>query len=559
MRRSRVRRALCAGALFAAGMMQAGAAAAQASAPTPDQPRPTGETGSADQAPRMTAQPGQDAAFGQAQAPTPLPAPPSSVQGRIAELEAQVAAMQAQLADLKAATSASFKDQRQAAAAADRVTIAAGKPSIQSADGRFVANLHGVMQFDAAHYDQDNPGPLATDLRRGAATGDTAHARDLNSGTNFRRARIGIDGKLFGDFGYNVLYDFGGSGAEDAGRVHELWMQYTGLKPFTLRVGAFPPSFGLEDANSTNGMPFLERPDVTDVARGLAAGDFRTAVQLSAAGDHWLVSGAVTGQLVSTLNSTGSATAQAYDEQLALVGRIAGTPLHGQDWLVHVGAHASYVLRPADAAGPDVVAGRYPVQFRERPELRVDGTRLVDTGGIDAEHASTVGLEFAAQLRNFYLQGEYEHFSIERRNSPLSDPDFAGFYVEGSWILTGEARKYNTASAAFDAPPVANPFDLKGGHWGAFELALRYSDLDLNYKEGRAGAAPLADSVRGGEQRILTGGLNWYLNPALRLMLDYQHVWVERLSPNAATFLTPVGAQIGQTFNTVALRSQFAF
>src|ERR1700712_472837 len=28
-------------------------------------------------------------------------------------------------------------------------TIIAGKPSIQSGDGRFTANLHGVMQFDA--------------------------------------------------------------------------------------------------------------------------------------------------------------------------------------------------------------------------------------------------------------------------------------------------------------------------------------------------------------------------------------------------------------------------
>jgi hypothetical protein len=44
-----------------------------------------------------------------------------------------------------------------------------GRFGLQSADGRFAANLHGVMQFDAAHYAQDNPGPIATDLRRGGA------------------------------------------------------------------------------------------------------------------------------------------------------------------------------------------------------------------------------------------------------------------------------------------------------------------------------------------------------------------------------------------------------
>jgi hypothetical protein len=56
-----------------------------------------------------------------------------------------------------------------------------------------------------------------------------------------------------------VLFDFGGSDGEDAGHVLELWAQYGGLEPFHLRVGAFAPSFGLEDQNSTNGMPLLER------------------------------------------------------------------------------------------------------------------------------------------------------------------------------------------------------------------------------------------------------------------------------------------------------------
>lgn len=198
------------------------------------------------------------------------------------------------------------------------------------------------------------------------------------------------------------------------------------------------------------------------------------------------------------------------------------------------------------------------MQFRERPELRVDGTRLVDTGGIDAEHASTLGLEFAAQKKNVYLQAEYERLGVQRRGA-LSDPEFSGYYVEGSWVLTGEARRYNTASAAFDAPTVAHPFDRKTGGWGAVELALRYSVLDLNFDEGAQGTAPAADAVRGGEQSIIAAGLNWYLNPAIRFMLDYQHVRIDRLSPDAVSFATPVGAQIGQAFNTLALRSQFAF
>jgi len=45
----------------------------------------------------------------------------------------------------------------------------------------------------------------------------------------------------------------------------------------------------------------------------------------------------------------------------------------------------------------------------------------------------------------------------------------------------------------------------------------------------------------------------------MRIMFQYQYVDISRLSPNPVTFLTPVGAYIGQTFSTGAARFQFAF
>jgi phosphate-selective porin OprO/OprP len=180
---------------------------------------------------------------------------------------------------------------------------------------------------------------------------------------------------------------------------------------------------------------------------------------------------------------------------------------------------------------------------------------------IDAVHASTMGLEAAAQWRNLWIQSEYEHFDIERRNAAagVTDPKFDGFYVEGTWIVTGERRRYNVNTAAFDAPPVDHPFSLENGTWGAWEMALRYSDIDLNYHAGAVGTAPDADAVRGGEQKIASVAVNWYLNSAIRFMVEYQDVRIDRLSPSATSFQTPTGAQIGQHYNAVALRSQIAF
>jgi phosphate-selective porin OprO/OprP len=483
-------------------------------------------------------------------------------------LKGEVEDLNAQVADLKSSTVEQLEDVRETDDKAPKVSFPNGRPTFSTADGAFTVSLRGVLQFDSAAYFQGAAGPTSSDFRRdGPALGtsgiDAAHARDLKDGDLWRRARIGFDGTAFTDFDYRLLFDFGGAGVENAGQLYEGWAQYSGLKPLHFRVGAFAPEDGLEDQGSTNGMLLLERPGISDVARNLAAGDTRTAAQVFANGDRWLVSGAVTGRTVGSINTgTAAATAQSFGDQIAFVGRGVVQPLHGSDWLVLTGVHGSYVFRPPDAAGPGANGvtpiASYQIRLRDTPELRVDGTQFIDTGSIDASSASEVGLEFAAQKKNFFLQSEYERIHVDRSDG-IASPTFSGWYVEGAWGLTGEARKYSAGTGAFDAPPVKRPFDLHGGGWGAFELAVRYSDTDLNYDAGPAGSVPTVATIRGGDQQVITVGLNWYLNPVFRVMLDFDHVRIDRLSPNAAAYATPTGAQIGQSFNAVAVRTQAAF
>jgi phosphate-selective porin OprO/OprP len=501
----------------------------------------------------------------------------------LAALRAQIQALNERLntlqaaADADRATVAAVKTDAETTtatvtklAAAPTVAVSNGRPTFATADGRFTASIRGVAMIDGALFDQDAPGPLATDLRRGAGSGDTARARDFNAGTNIRRARLGVEGKVFGDFTYNLLYETGGSGTEDAGHIQEAWVQYNGIKPLTIRIGAFEPQVGLSANSSTSAMPFLERPAAAEVARNLAAGDYRSAVQIGANGElgsdsgigaYWIAYGAVTGNVASVINSSGSAVTQNYDEQLGYTGRFVVAPFSGVNWLAHFGVNGSFVGRPADALGPDAAVGamRYPIQFRDRTEQRVEGTRLIDTGAFNSESASTLGLEAAFQHGPFYVEGEYQKLRINRLDSTLPDPDFDGFYVQGSWILTGESRRYNVVNGVFDAPSVNFPFNPSAGGWGAIELAARYSTLNLNDNEGAAGTAPAADSVRGGEQTITDVGVNWYLNSVVRVMVHGQNVEIDRLSPNAVTFNTPAGAQIGQKYKSLLARVQFAF
>jgi phosphate-selective porin OprO/OprP len=499
-----------------------------------------------------------------------------ALSARLDALEKRNEELEAQIQDLKAQGAAQTQAVRDEVHSAPTVSVAGGRPTITSADGKFSATLHGVMQFDAAAYDQRSPGPITTDLRRsgpalGASTSnvDLTHARELKNGDLFRRARIGIDGTAFGDWDYRVLFDFGGAGVENTGQVYETWLQYNGVKPLRIRVGAFSPSLGLDDQGSTNGMLFLERSTVASMARNLAGGDTRTAAQVFGYGDHWLAAAAVTGRVVGVINTgTAAAVPQTYGDQLGLTGRLAGTPFYGQDWLIHLGVNGSYVARPANTTGPGVtgatlVTGQ-SVSFSDTPEIRVDGTKLINTGNIPAKHASTLGAEFAAQRKNLLLQAEYDRLGVQRSDG-FADPHFNGYYVAGAWVLTGEVRRYNNQTAAFDAPPVAHPFSWGRGGWGAWELAVRYSDSDLNYQPGAPGTLQTGSSIRGGEDKNFTAGVNWYWNSVARVMLDYQNVRIERLSPANTTaaagtiWFAPPGANIGQSFNVWSVRTQFAF
>ncbi|MCC6918458.1 MAG: porin [Alphaproteobacteria bacterium] len=469
--------------------------------------------------------------------------PPAPFESRVAALEAEA------------------KRARIVAKEQPSVSLVNGRPTIQSSDGRFSATIRGRLQFDLASYDQDSAGSQATDFRRGSV-GTTANreivsARDLSDGGNFRRAQIGVEGKLAKDFGYRVVLEMGGSGTEGPSRLNEGWISYTGLAPFTFQVGAFSPPANLDDATSSDDTMFIERASPAELSRALAGADGRYAVGARANGERWFAALHLTGGTFGD--------AETFDEQRAVIARVAGLAATGSDYNLHVGANLSYVFKPADQ-GPDVTA-RSPVRLRDRPELRVDSTRLIDTGSINADSVYAAGAELAGNWKNLNFQAEYFWYGVNRRDSTLSDPRFQGWYAEGSWIVTGEQKRYSMANASYAMPRPAATFQGSSGI-GAVELAVRYSHTDLNYREGAAGTLGAADSIRGGEQDIWTLGANWYWNQNLRFTLGYQFVDVDRLNPARVGDLTPfgpspatppVGAEIGQSYRVLSLRSQVSF
>ncbi len=78
-------------------------------------------------------------------------------------------------------------------------SLTGGRPAVTSADGRFSAAIRVLGQFDTGAFMQ---GAHARQLA-------AANGPDLSSGSNFRRAQLGIQGTLFGDWSYYFNYEFG--------------------------------------------------------------------------------------------------------------------------------------------------------------------------------------------------------------------------------------------------------------------------------------------------------------------------------------------------------------
>jgi phosphate-selective porin OprO/OprP len=181
--------------------------------------------------------------------------------------------------------------------------------------------------------------------------------------------------------------------------------------------------------------------------------------------------------------------------------------------------------------------------------LRIDPTTLVSTAAIaGASGAQVYSAEAAGTYGPLFFQGEYFWYNVDRNAfAPLPSLKFQGGYAEAAYVLTGESRRYNAGSASYGGIAPANPFSLSSGGWGAWEIAGRYSTIDLNDR------LAFANGVAGGRQTIYTLALNWYVNRNVRLMLDYLH-------GNVAKQISPTNfGDAGAKFDAIAMRTQVAF
>lgn len=347
----------------------------------------------------------------------------------------------------------------------------------ESEDKKFSAQVGGRTQQDWAFIKADDDAKV----HFGAKSID---------GTEFRRARLFVAGKMFGNVAYKAEYDFVNSMPD----YRDVYIELTGLPFGSLRVGNFYEQFCLEEMTSDNYITFMERSAVDLFAPGRNPGIMARNTFAKSRGT-WAL-GVYREDTTPGISQENGAYAE--------TGRITFLPIDQNEGrrLIHLGLAVSHRRPPQETRS-----------YSLRPSAHLVSS-LVRTGSFAAERALLVGGEAAWVEGPLALQAEAALAShsapdVEDVDALDTDPTFMAFYLQGSYFVTGEHRRYKRSDGAFDR---INPISNFGDGSGALQLAARVSHGDLEDPD---------HGIAGGTLTDITLGANWYLNAHTRVMLNY--------------------------------------
>lgn len=255
-------------------------------------------------------------------------------------------------------------------------------------------------------------------------------------------------------------------------------------------------------------------------------------------------------------------------------GRVFLQPLVQPGKVLHVGGTYSYVDTDGDVslnAAPGGFFNNANAQLlrlssANGPAVARDVVVATTNGVARTDGYTLWGVEGLAVWGPFHVQAEYHDFDLDLANhaknaatglqvqknntagTVVNSIEASGWYVQGSWMVTGESRNYDPVSGTLGK---VNPRNAK---WGAWELAFRYDQVNFDDNVNTTGvanaaavggtaptffcgdvgsAAPAAGGTangactNGGEMTDWTVGINWYPNQNVKLMFNYTNAEAE--------------------------------
>lgn len=461
---------------------------------------------------------------------------------------------------------------------------------LESADGKNSIKLGGLIQYDYRSFDSGaNDVRNRSDARAGSLDAVTGF-HDANDTWLARRLRPNIQGTLFGKYDYRFQEEFAGGSAS----VVDAYIDGRFDPAFKVRIGKYKPFVGLERLQSGSDLKFIERSYVSNNIlpnrdQGISLyGDVLDSKLSYAVGFN---NGVVDGGNAST--------ASEFDSKKEYTARLFATPFKDDNNALAglgFGIAATYTdvtdeknLNFTDTSAadgtrnglPSYVTNSQQTFFRYSPAAVADGRRLriapqayyyngpfgllaeyarvsqgvsLASGGSPAAGAGSAGTGALSTAQTTILAGS---------NKTLNND---AWQIAATYLLTGE-------DSSFKGVKPKNDFDLDKGGWGAWELALRYSEMNIDgdtftnqagQLAGQTGAdatptlaQAYADPTFSAKKaRTWTAGVNWYLNSNAKIVLNYEQTSFVGGAGTGLAYNTATGASNGYNATTNQVKNR---
>lgn len=391
---------------------------------------------------------------------------------------------------------------QQADAAAEKKSlpvVSAGERGFGFKKGDYDIKFSALAQADLRTFLDDDP----------VTAGTSAKPQD---GFLLRRVRPTISGNLGKLVGFRFTPELAGSGLGDVSGSNSVVDAYIDLKfspKASVRVGKQKSQVGIERIQSGSALPFIERGLTTELVpnRNLGVSLFGNLANNTLNYSVGVFNGTADGREV---NSADDARKELEARVFYSPFKNSYSPLAG----LGVGISGTYGHKKA-SSGNTASANNTLPRYRSYGQSQFFGYET----GVTADGKHT---RIAPQL-SFYqnalgLVAEYvvSEQDVRRGTGPVQNIKNDAYTVTGTYVLTGE-------DAAFSGVKPSSPFALGGDGWGAFEVAARVGNLDVDDAVfAGAAATRLADNNRFASEATHYGlGLNWYLNRNVKISTDY--------------------------------------
>ena len=347
---------------------------------------------------------------------------------------------------------------------------------IENADKSVKIKMGGRIQYDMMFIHQDS-------------VMDNYFAKAGN-GAEIRRARFFMSGSIYENIDFKLQIDF----ANNALTLKDAYIKFKHIPVVgNLKVGHFKEPIGLNTLTSSKYLTMMERPAASylDLDRRLGLMIYNQHLDKRLT---WQL-----GYFLPTIASN-----KYIGNGYHITGRLVGLPIYddGDDYKVlHLGIAFSHGY-----------LDRQIGLFRFRPEAHL-APKYINFKVTDMKNVNLLNLEAAFVYHQFSIQGEYHQYSFSHGDTSHYQNDSYStglYYATVSWMITGEHRNYSKKKTAFDMVKPKHNFGKEG--WGALELAFRASHTDFSVSD-----------LDGGVMDNYTFGLNWYLNPAVKIAANYIH------------------------------------